>query len=88
MAIDPDFNQDEQTIVVVPSLTIDFECSSSELQAYEERFLFCSCCCATARASDLCDLANDPAQHHRLLSRSFAGVISSHAASVCFDLTL
>jgi hypothetical protein len=34
------FNQDEQTIVVVPSLTIDFECSSSELQAYEERFLF------------------------------------------------
>ena len=34
------FNQDEQTIVVVPSMTIDFEGSSSELQAYEERFLF------------------------------------------------
>jgi hypothetical protein len=34
------FNQDEQTIVVVPSMTIDFEYSSSELQAYEERFLF------------------------------------------------
>ncbi|HEX3145013.1 MAG TPA: peptide ligase PGM1-related protein [Pyrinomonadaceae bacterium] len=34
------FNQDEQTIVVVPSLTIDFDCSSAELQAYEERFLF------------------------------------------------
>ncbi len=34
------FNQDEQTIVVVPSMTIDFECSSAELQAYEERFLF------------------------------------------------
>src|SRR5215813_9656440 len=34
------FNQDDQTIVVVPSLTLDFECSSSELQAYEERFLF------------------------------------------------
>src|SRR5438105_5767818 len=34
------FNQDEQTIVVVPSLTIDFECSSSELQAYDERCLF------------------------------------------------
>src|SRR5215471_869797 len=34
------FNQDEQTIVVVPSMTIDFECSSSELQAYDERFLF------------------------------------------------
>lgn len=34
------FNQDEQTIVVVPSLSIDFEFVSSELQAYEERFLF------------------------------------------------
>src|SRR5438046_8217607 len=34
------FNQDEQTILVVPSMTIDLECSSSELQAYEERFLF------------------------------------------------
>src|SRR5438270_12697354 len=34
------FNQDEQTIVVVPSMTIDFEGSSSELQAYAERFLF------------------------------------------------
>src|SRR5205809_5836919 len=34
------FNQDEQTIVVVPSMTIELECSSSELQAYEERFLF------------------------------------------------
>jgi PGM1 C-terminal domain len=34
-------NQDEQTIVVVPSLTIDrAEESGSELQAYEERFLF------------------------------------------------
>lgn len=34
-------NQDEQTIVVVPSLTIDKAGESgSELQAYEERFLF------------------------------------------------
>ncbi|HYX29376.1 MAG TPA: hypothetical protein VE863_12500, partial [Pyrinomonadaceae bacterium] len=30
------FNQDEQTIVVVPSMTVEFECSSAELQAYEE----------------------------------------------------
>src|SRR6266542_4331851 len=34
------FNQDEQTIVVVPSMTIDSDFSSTELQAYEERFLF------------------------------------------------
>jgi hypothetical protein len=34
------FNQDEQTIVIVPSMNIDIEMGSSELQAYEERFLF------------------------------------------------
>lgn len=33
-------NQDEQTIVVVPSLTLDVEVPPSLLQAYEERFLF------------------------------------------------
>src|SRR3954451_24570426 len=34
------FNQDEQTIVVAPSMTIDSSNTGSELQAYEERFLF------------------------------------------------
>src|SRR5262245_9471805 len=34
------FNQDEQTVVIVPSMNIDTEFTSSELQAYEERFLF------------------------------------------------
>ncbi|MFL6231400.1 MAG: peptide ligase PGM1-related protein [Pyrinomonadaceae bacterium] len=34
------FNQDEQTIVVVPSISIETAFSGSELQAYEERFLF------------------------------------------------
>ncbi len=33
-------NGDEQTIVVVPSIEADVDVSSSELQAYEERFLF------------------------------------------------
>jgi hypothetical protein len=33
-------NQDEQTVVVVPSMNIDAEMNGSELQAYEERFLF------------------------------------------------
>lgn len=33
-------NQDEQTIVVVPSLDTDVALKGSELQAYEERFLF------------------------------------------------
>jgi hypothetical protein len=34
------FNQDEQTIVIVPSMSIDSDFTSTELQAYEERFLF------------------------------------------------
>ena len=34
------FNPDEQTIVVVPSLTVDYPIQGSVLQAYEERFLF------------------------------------------------
>ncbi len=34
------FNQDEQTIVVVPSMSIDMAINGLEVQAYEERFLF------------------------------------------------
>ncbi len=33
-------NDSEQTIVVVPSQTIDFNCQGAEMQAYEERMLF------------------------------------------------
>ncbi|MFC2177396.1 peptide ligase PGM1-related protein [Actinomycetota bacterium] len=33
-------NADEQTIVVVPSAEVDFELTASQLQAYEERYLF------------------------------------------------
>jgi len=34
------FNQQEQTIVVVPSITAEFDIKGAEMQAYEERFLF------------------------------------------------
>ena len=34
------FNQDPQTIVVVPSMSIDMAATGAEVQAYEERFLF------------------------------------------------
>ncbi|PYJ70798.1 MAG: carboxylate-amine ligase, partial [Verrucomicrobia bacterium] len=34
------FNQDPQTIVVVPSMSIDAIGSGAVMQAYEERFLF------------------------------------------------
>lgn len=33
-------NNDEQTIVVVPSAEVDFELTPEQLQAYEERYLF------------------------------------------------
>jgi hypothetical protein len=33
-------NNSEQTIVVVPSQTVDFDCQGAEMQAYEERMLF------------------------------------------------
>ena len=32
--------QEEQTVVVVPSQTVDFDCRGAEMQGYEERFLF------------------------------------------------
>jgi hypothetical protein len=34
------FNQDEQTIVVLPSITAEVDIKGAEMQAYEERFLF------------------------------------------------
>ena len=34
------FNDDPQTIVVVPSVSLEFALKGSEMQAYEERFLF------------------------------------------------
>jgi hypothetical protein len=34
------FNQDEQTIVVLPSITAEVDVKGAEMQAYEERFLF------------------------------------------------
>ncbi len=34
------FNQDEQTIVVAPSMTVEMSSTGAEVQAYEERFLF------------------------------------------------
>jgi len=37
--IDPK-DQAEQTVVVVPSQSIDFDCRGAEMQSYEERFLF------------------------------------------------
>jgi PGM1 C-terminal domain len=35
-----ELNQDEQTIVVIPSQSLEFDCRGAEMQGYEERFLF------------------------------------------------
>ncbi len=44
------FNQDEQTIVVVPSMTVDMSATGAVVQAYEERFLFLLLLLAQPRA--------------------------------------
>jgi hypothetical protein len=40
-------NEDEQTIVVVPSMTVDRNFPGATLKAYEERFLFLLFLCAS-----------------------------------------
>lgn len=79
------FNQDEQTIVVVPSLTIDFECSSSELQAYEERFLFLLLLLRQPRAR-LIYVTSQMIQPHivHYYLDLLPGIISSHARKRLF----
>src|SRR6266496_1940490 len=44
------FNQHEQTIVVVPSMSIDMAATGFEIQGYEERFLFLLLLLAQPRA--------------------------------------
>src|SRR5438045_9490164 len=44
------FNQEEQTIVVVPSMSVDMTATGSEAHGYEERFLFLLLLLAQPRA--------------------------------------
>src|SRR3989440_12468107 len=74
-------NQDEQTIVVVPSLTLDMSfLSGPELQAYEERLLFMLMLLRQPRAEMVyaTSLAIDPVVIDYYLSL-LPGVIPSHA---------
>ena len=45
------FNQEEQTIVVVPSMSVDMAATGSEAQGYEECFLFLLLLLAQPRAT-------------------------------------
>jgi len=73
-------NQDEQTIVVAPSLSVDFVAPPSIFQAYEERFLFLLLLLRQPRAR-LVYLTSQPI-HPSIVDYYLAqmpGVIPSHA---------
>lgn len=73
-------NQDEQTIVIVPSFAVDLPLKGSELQAYEERFLFLLFLLRQPRARVLyiTSQAINPSVVDYYLSL-LPGVIASHA---------
>src|SRR5205085_9610405 len=76
-------NEDEQTIVVVPSL--DVEMKGSEMQAYEERFLFLLLLLRQPRARLV--YVTGQAIHPSVVDYYFdlmPGVISSHARKRLF----
>ena len=74
------FNQSEQTIVVVPSLTVDLAVSGFALQGYEERFLFLLLLLAQPRARMI--YVTSQAIHPSVIEyylNLLPGVIPSHA---------
>ena len=78
-------SQDEQTIVVVPSMGVDVELKGSELQAYEERFLFLLLLLRQPRARLV--YVTGQAIHPSVVDYYFdlmPGVISSHARKRLF----
>ncbi len=73
-------NQDPQTIVVVPSMAMDVTLKGSEVQAYEERFLFLLLLLRQPRARLV--YVTGQAIHPSVIDYYFdlmPGVISSHA---------
>ncbi len=78
-------NQDEQTIVVVPSMDLDVAVRGSEMQAYEERFLFLLLLLRQPRARLV--YATGQAIHASVVDYYLdlmPGVISSHARKRLF----
>lgn len=73
-------DDDRQTIVVIPSLTVDYTLVGSEVQAYEERYLFLLLLLRqpTARLIYVTSLRIDPAVIDYYLGL-LPGVIASHA---------
>ena len=78
-------NQDEQTIVVVPSMDMDVDLPGSAVQAYEERFLFLLLLLRQPRARLV--YVTGQAIHSSVVDYYFdlmPGVISSHARKRLF----
>jgi hypothetical protein len=74
------FNQQEQTIVVVPSISIDMAVTGFEIQGYEERFLFLLLLLAQPRARMI--YVTSQAIHPSVIEYYLdllSGVIPSHA---------
>ena len=74
------FNQNEQTIVVVPSISLDMDVSGFEVQGYEERFLFLLLLLAQPRARMI--YVTSQAIHPSVIEYYLdllSGVIPSHA---------
>ena len=74
------FNQEEQTIVVVPSMSVEMTASGFEVQGYEERFLFLLLLLAQPRAR--MTYVTSQAIHPSVIEYYLdllSGVIPSHA---------
>ena len=74
------FNQEEQTIVVVPSMSVDMSATGSAVQGYEERFLFLLLLLAQPRARMI--YVTSQAIHPSVIEYYLdllSGVIPSHA---------
>ena len=81
-------SQAEQTIVVVPSQSIEFDCQGAEMQAYEERMLFLLMLLRQPRARVIYVTSQTilPATLDYYLS-IMPGVITSHALRRFFNVT-
>ncbi len=80
-----ELSQDEQTIVVVPSMDLDVRVRGSEMQAYEERFLFLLLLLRQPRARLI--YVTGQAIHQSIVDYYLdlmPGVISSHARKRLF----
>jgi hypothetical protein len=83
------FNESEQTIVVVPSQSIEFDCKGAEMQAYEERMLFMLLLLRQPRARLV--YATSQTILPSTLDYYFSilpGVVSGHAAQRFFNIAV